>query len=415
MVMKKIWKTLGVSSLALIGITAIGYILLRPRQLKTPGSLKNLSELEDFLNELAGYNADSPSGLSLVVVKDGEIVYQKGFGLADGPQNRAATPETVYNYWSMTKPFTAVAILQLYEKGLLDLDASATNCLPFFEVKYPNEDSQVITIRHLLNHSSGLRNNIPEVVGWVHTDGGKDWNQTELLQEKFPDYAQLSYEPGTESRYTNVGYMVLAAVIESVSGQTYEEYVRENILKPLGMDRTDFVYTEPMLTDEATAAHPRLDYQTLLLPFLLNDMDELIRERQDGVIWFKHIYSDQNGPTGLIGPATDTAHFMMAYLNGGELDGVRILSDKTTEMMTYDGHMPVGGTPKPFSKNVYHGFAWLFVRQGERFYLGHNGGGPGFATGMRLYPDDNLGIAIMANGTYLDTDGILDLVANVGW
>jgi len=414
--MKKMWKTLGISSLALIIFTAIGYIILRPRQLKTPESLKKIGELEAFLSELTGYNADSPSGLSLVVVKDGQIVYQKGFGLADGPQNRAATSETVYNYWSMTKPFTAVAILQLYEQGLLDIDAPIGDYLSFFEVQYPSDDYPAITTRHLLNHSSGLRNNIPEVVGWVHTDGGKDWNQTELLREKLPEYTQLVYEPGTESRYTNVGYMILAAVIEAVSGQSYEDYIQENILTPLGMDRTDFVYTETMLADEATAAHPRLDYQTVLLPLLLDNMDELVRERRDGVIWFKHIYSDQNGPTGLIGPAMDTARFVMAYLNGGEIDGQRILSEKTIQMMTNDDQIPARNTPKPsLQKQVYQGIGWLFVRQGKSFYLAHNGGGPGFATGMRIYPDANLGIVIMANGTYLDTEGILDLVASLGW
>jgi len=130
--------------------------------------------------------------LSLVVVKGEEIVYQKGFGLADGPRNQAATPDTVYNYWSMTKPFTALAILQLYDQGLLDLDAPVTDYLSFFDVGYPSESSETITVRHLLNHSSGLSNNVPEIVGWVHTDGGKDWNQTELLQEKLPDYTKLA-------------------------------------------------------------------------------------------------------------------------------------------------------------------------------------------------------------------------------
>jgi CubicO group peptidase (beta-lactamase class C family) len=413
---KRILKIIGLIVLALIILMGLAFLVLRPKPLKTPASVMDVAELETFLDELAGHNADSPPGLSLVVVKGEEIVYQKGFGLADGPRNQAATPDTVYNYWSMTKPFTAMAILQLYEGGHLDLDAPVTDYLSFFKVQYPSDNSQVITVRHLLNHSSGLSNNVPEVVGWVHTDGGKDWNQTELIRNRLPDYAKLAYEPGSEGRYTNVGYMLLAALIEAVSEQSYEDYVRAKILLPLGMSRTDFVYTQAMMEDEATAAHPRLDFQAVLLPLLVDDVDSLVREKRDGMLWFNHVYSDQNGPTGLIGPATDMACFLMAYLKGGELDGQRVLAEETVELMTSDAHIAAGKTPEASAYDeVDHGLSWFVVPQGDSFYLAHNGGGPGFATGMRLYPDHDLGMVIMANGTYLDTIGILDLVASLDW
>jgi len=208
----------------------------------------------------------------------------------------------------------------------------------------------------------------------------------------------------------------LAALIEAVTGQTYEDYVKENILVPLDMSRTDFVYTEAMMSDEAAAAHPRVDLQTLVLPLLVEDVDSLVREKGDGVLWFKHIYSDQNGPTGLIGPATDTARFLMAYLNGGEIDGQRILSEEMVHMMTADSHIVAGKTPESSAYDeVYHGLSWFVVPQDDSFYLAHCGGGPGFATVMRLYPDRDLGIVIMANGTYLDNIGILDLVASLEW
>jgi D-alanyl-D-alanine carboxypeptidase len=286
---------------------------LLPKPLETPESATDLAELEDFLGNLAGYNADSPAGLSLVVVKDGETVYQKGFGQADGPQDRPATPETVYQYWSMTKIITAVAILQLHEQGLLNIDDPVVDYLAFFEVEYPSADSETITIRHLLNHSSGLSNTGPEIVGWIHYDGDPGRNQTDLIREKLPEYAVLSYEPGSKSVYTNVGYMLLAAVIEAASGQTYEEYVVEHILEPLEMNQTGFTYTDSMVAAEATGAHPRVDLQTMLLPFVGVNTGSLVRERQDGILWFNHVYSDQNGPTGLIGSPTDLARFVLAY------------------------------------------------------------------------------------------------------
>ena len=320
--MKKILLRTVITVATLLGILAIaGYALLVPRPLVPPETISNLTELESYLQDLTGHNADSPPGLSLVVVKDGEIAYQEGFGLADGPRNIPATSETVYNYWSMTKIVTAVAVFQLQERDLLSIDDPVSDYLPFFDVEYPSSSSATITLRHLLNHSSGLPNNVPEILSWIHTDGGAEWNQTELIRAKFSDYATLAFEPGTRAVYTNVGYMVLAAVIEAASGQSYEQFVKEHILQPLSMDQTGFTYTASMTEAEATGAHPRIDIQSLLLLLLGIDANRLVRETHDGIMWFNHIYSDQNGPTGLIGPPTELARLLIAYLNQGELDG----------------------------------------------------------------------------------------------
>jgi CubicO group peptidase (beta-lactamase class C family) len=413
---KKVLKIISIM-VALLGVlTLAGYFILVPKPFKTPDKVNNLTELEGFLDSLAGYNADSPSGLSLVVVKEGEVVYQKGFGLADGPRNIPTTQDTVYNYWSITKIPTAVAILQLQDQQLLNIDDPVTDYLPFFEVEYPSANSEIITIRHLLNHSSGLSNNVPEIIGWIHYDGDPDWNQTDLIKEKLPAYAKLDYEPGSKGVYTNVGYMVLAAIIEAASGQTYEQYVMEHIIEPLEMNQTGFSYTPSMIAVEAVGAHPSIDLQTLLMPMIGIDTDRLVREKQDGILWFNHVYSDQNGPTGLIGPATDLARFAMSYLNGGELNGQRILSQEMVTMMTHESHIIPGDTPDAAEfDESFQGLGWVVVPTGNSFYLTHSGGGPGFSTNMQLYPDRNLGLVIMANGTYLDRDRILDLTASLDW
>ncbi|MCP4361344.1 MAG: beta-lactamase family protein, partial [Chloroflexi bacterium] len=377
---KKLLQRIGIVVAVLAVLAIVAYLTLVARPLETPATVSSLAELEEFLDNLAGYNADSPAGLSLVVVKDGEVVYQEGFGLADGPRNIPTTPETVYNYWSITKIPTAIAVLQLHEQGLLNIDDPVTDYLPFFEVEYPSAGSETITIRHLLNHSSGLSNNVPEIIGWIHTDGDPDWNQTALIQEKLPDYAKLSYEPGSEGVYTNVGYMVLAAIIEAASGQTYEEYIVEHILKPLEMNQTGFSYTPSMIAAEAIGAHPNVDLQTLLLPIVGVDKDTLVREKQDGILWFNHIYSDQNGPTGLIGSPTDLARFAMAYLNGGELNGQRILSEESVTMMTHESHIVPGNTSDAAAfDEMLQGLGWAVVPTGNSFYLTHSGGGPGFS------------------------------------
>ncbi|MBN1305402.1 MAG: serine hydrolase [Anaerolineales bacterium] len=414
--MKKVFGFIGVLLLAMF-VFVTGFVLLRPKPPVPPESVKSLVELEIYFDQLTGYNAASPPGLSVVVVKDGAPVYQEGFGLADGPRGIPAAPDTVYNQWSMTKVFTAVAILQLQEKGLLDIDDPVTDYLSFFDVQYPSDTSETITLRHLLTHSSGLPNNVPEVIGWVHTDGDPEWNQTELLKAKLPDYTKLEFEPGLQGTYTNMGYMVLAAVIEKVSGQSYESYVVEKILSPLGMDLTGFTYTEAMKRHEAVGSHPRWDTITPLFPIMLDNLDDLVREKNHGRIWFNHVYSDQNGPTGLIGPPTDTARFLMAYLNEGELDGRRILSAESVAMMTNDCHITAGSSPETIGyEALARGLGWVIVPEEDgSFYLAHSGGGPGFAAAMRLYPDRDLGIVMMANGTYLPQKGIMDLLQSLEW
>ena len=419
--MKKILWVIGIIVVVLVALIGVGYLTLVARPLKPPQAVRDLAELEAYLDDLTGHNADSPPGLSLVVVKNREIVYQKGFGLADGPRNIPATADTVYNQWSMVKPITAVAVLQLHEQGLLDIDDPVADYLPFFEVRYPSEGSETITIRHLLNHSSGLRNNSPEIVGWIHFDGDPEWNQTELIKEKLPDYAELAYEPGSQAVYTNVGYMVLAAVIEAASGQTYQQYMSDHIFKPLGMDQTNWTYTDAMMANEATGSSPSLDFQALLLPLVLekDKRDALIREKRDGVLWFNHVYTDQKGPTGPIGPPTDTARFIMAYLNGGELDGQRILSAESVATLTNESHILPGNTPEAAEykdyDEMYQGLGWAYVVEGDEFFIAHSGGGPGFAANMRLYPDRDLGMVVLANGTYLPREEIFDLVASLDW
>ena len=420
-ILKKILWIIGIIIVVLIVLIGVGYLTLAPKPLKPPAVVSNLAELEDYLDDLSGHNPDSPFGLSLVVVKDGEIVYQKGFGLADGPRNIPATANTVYNQWSMVKPITAVAVLQLYEQGLLDIDDPVADYLPFFEVQYPSESSETITIRHLLNHSSGFRNNVPEIIGWIHFDGDPEWNQTELIKEKLPDYAELAYEPGSQGVYTNVGYMVLAAVIEAASGQTYQQYMIDHIFGPLGMDQTNWTYTEAMIANEATGSNPRLDLIVLLLPFIMekDKRDDLIREKRDGILWFNHVYTDQKGPTGPIGPPTDTARFIMAYLNGGELDGQRILSVESVAMLTNESHILPGKTPETADfkdyDEMYQGLGWAYVVEGDDFFIAHSGGGAGFAANMRLYPDRDLGMVFLANGPYLASEEIFDLVASLVW
>lgn len=392
-----------------IGIVGGGVLYAgAPHPPRIPATVTDITELERFLTRLVA--SGNPPGLSVVVVKDGNFVYNRAFGLADGPKQIAATPETVYHWWSMTKIVTAIAILQLQEQGWLKLDDPVTVYLPDFQVQAP-ADSPAITIRHLLNHSSGLSDPVPAMMGWVHYED-EVVNQTELLTRHLPQYNKLQFVPGSKARYTNLGYMVLGAVIEAVSGQSYAAYVTEHILRSLRMTQTSFLYPPARHDQEASGSQPVVHLFTPLLPFLL-DTQALIRERSGRTLWLNRVYIDALPSSGLIGAAPDVARLLLAYLNGGELDGVRILSPQSVAQMTEASHLLGEGPNMAAYQNGQHGLGWYVIHEGQRLRLQHDGGGAGFATTMRLYPAEGLGIAILANGTDLDRDGIAHRLAQI--
>ena len=384
--------------LAILMMAAVVYEFA-PHVPKASTAAAGVTELEAYLNKLVA--SGNPPGLSVAVVKDGKLVYNCAFGSSDRPRQVMATTHTVYHWWSMTKIPTAIAILQLSEQGKLGLDDPVSKYLPWFEVAGPSSDKAPITLRNLLQHSSGLPDTMPSMIGWVHyDDGGR--NQTELARQYLSKFNKLRFAPGTKASYSNYNYMLLAAVIEALTGQSYEQYMTQNVLEPLGMTQSGFVYSSEMLANASAGSLPVVHLYTPLLPFLL-DARRLIRERQGNLFWFNKIYIDATPSTGLLGPAQDVGRLMMAYLSGGTLDGKRILSPESIAAMTETTPMDT------------HGLGWFSFPSGARPFLEHAGGGPGFATNMRLYPAERLGIAILANGTDLDRPALSELIASLAW
>jgi CubicO group peptidase (beta-lactamase class C family) len=242
---------------------------------------------------------------------------------------------------------------------------------------------------------------MPAMIGWVHYDD-EPRNQTDLAKKFLPDFNTLKFEPGTQAAYSNFNYMLLGAVIEAVTQEPYETYITENILQPLGMSRTSFVYTPAMAENEAAGTLPLVHFYTPLLPSLL-DTGALFRERDGKIIWMNRIYIDATPPTGLIGSAPDVARLMSTYLSRSASNGRQILLPESVATLTDTA--PLDG----------RGLGWLIGESNGRRFIDHAGGGPGFATIMRLYPDSNLGIVILSNGTDLNREGLIELLADLDW
>jgi len=392
------WKII-ILALGLLFVEACSCWHSLPEQLKENATI---TELETYLNALV--ECGNPPGMSLVVVKDGKIIYEKGFGWADEPRGIASTSESVYHWWSLTKIATAIAVLQLKEQGKLQLEDSVRKHLPYFNVQYPSANSKTVTIQHLLTHSSGLPDAGWRIIGWIHHDGEPSVNQTALIEKVLPDFSTLEFEPGDHTQYSNIGYMVLGAIIEKVTGQTYEDYIRERVLKPLSMNHTDFLYTEEMEPYEVAGSHPIFNAMTPLLPVIAGSY---IREISGKHLWMERVYNDQTPPTGLIGSATDAARLVAAYLNGGELDGHRILSPASISRMTREGYIKKG--------NRWQGIGWQIYDDKGQLMIKHSGGGPGFSTEMQLYPEKKLGFVLFTNDVTCESWKIITSVTKVNW
>ena len=204
--------------------------------------------------------------------------------------------------------------------------------------------------------------------------------------------------------------MLLGAIIEGVSGLTYEEYIRRFILQPLRMNRTDLLYTKTMEGDEAAGAHPLLNVMTPVLPFF---GWSFIRELGGRNLWMERIYTDQTPSTGLIGSVSDAANLAVAYLNGGVFKGQRILSEESVRCMAKEGHLP---SHKGDSVHYHQqGICWQNYANSDRWVITHEGGGPGFSTKIQLFPDEKFGIVLFTNDAMCEPWRIINLVGTLKW
>ena len=189
--------------------------------------------------------ADRVPGLALAIVREDEIVYAKGFGVA-GQDGSPVSPQTSFILGSMSKSFTALAIMQLVEGGEIDLDAPVQRYLPWFRLASP-EASARITVRHLLNQTSGLPTKAPRA--WRKADSTLEAHVRALSD------VQLAHPPGAAYEYSSPNYQILGLIVQEVSGQPFGEYVQKNILTPLGMDSSFISQTEALRAGSMAGGH----------------------------------------------------------------------------------------------------------------------------------------------------------------
>ncbi len=253
-------------------------------------------------------------GLAFGVVRNGSLEFFHGHGLADIASNTPITEDTVFRIASITKTFTAIAVMQLWEQGLIDLDAPANDYLLAFRLVPAKASFRPATVRHLLTHTAGIR----EV---LHPSGllrMRDLGETVKMGRRVPSLAEyyqgglrIDAEPGTRFMYTDHGFATLGQIVEDVSGKPLDRYLREHLFEPLGMADTDLVRTERVKSHLATGYDLR------------SDGAKAVPDYEVVTVGGGAAYSTTR----------DMARYLVALLGGGANEHGRVLKPSTMAMM----------------------------------------------------------------------------------
>ena len=338
----------------------------------------DLRPLEEFVFDRMA--ASGLPGLSIALVEGNEVRYARGFGQRDLANGLPATPDTLYGIASVTKSFTALAVMQLAERGLLDPADPVARYLPF-DIAPKGE---VVRLEHLLAHTSGIPALAYSEALIAHANGvGGRWlpisGPRDILtfMEGAQEWAEA--RPGERWAYWNEGYALLGLIIEKVSGQGYDDYLRENILSPLGMDRT-YLRREEVESDRDAA-----------VPYVL----EAGEAPRPGHYLYRHIRSEG----GLVSCVTDLARYLSMYLSGGG----GLLSRASVEAMMTPR---VEGPARPSdllgeSDDATAGWGYGLVtdRLLGRPVVGHGGNVLVSTAHLAFLPEDGWGVAVLANGS----------------
>jgi CubicO group peptidase (beta-lactamase class C family) len=310
-------------------------------------------------------------GMAVSVVHENEIIYAKGFGVIRLGTSQPVTPQSVQKIASMSKAFTAVAVMQLYEAGLLDIDHPYCEYVPYFRLK--DNRYTDITIRHLLAHTSGLPeySDVNMLSAWInpqYDDGAVERHVRSLYDMDI----RLSSKPGNPKNffYCTLGYDILADLVHKVSGELFEDYCRKHILAPLSMEHSTFLIGEvpPGLLQ---AAHIRDEYGEVIV---------------SPIFPYNRIYA---GGSGLFTDLNDLGNWALMNIHAGSLDGQTIVQPSS--------HATLWEPLSTFTEIWDYGWGWFLRTFMNRKLVFHPGSHLGVNTAIGILPEESLAVIVLAN------------------
>ena len=317
-------------------------------------------------------------GLSIGIMYDQDLIWARGFGYADVARRVPATPRTAYRIGSISKLFTATAVMQLRDSGRLRLDDPVADHVSWFRPKNADPESSPITIRQLLTHTSGMPREL-DIVYWT-TMKFPAAGELESLVRSSPTVLP----PGSKYKYSNLAVAIAGHVVSAVSGMPYETYVSDRILKPLGMT--------------STVVTPRRDMRGLANGYgvrVLGKPRSLDR------------FTDMGGMVAagnLASTVEDLAKFVAFQFRDGPAAGAEVLrASSVREMQLVQWIFP--------DWKRGQGLGWRLRRVDEGVRLSHNGFVPGHVTSVSAMPDDKIGVIVLTNAS----DGSPSLYAEQAW
>ena len=295
---------------------------------------------------------------TVLIAKDGKVLLRKSYGMANVELSVPNTPEMIYRIGSITKSFTALAVLQLEAQKKLSLQDAAVKYIP--EVPKP---WQQITLQQLLTHVSG----IPDFTRTAAYGKSEDPLRIEHAMQELAGQPLVSM-PGEKFAYSNSGYILLGRVIEKVSGVSYEQYITENVIKPAGLQNTAYDHVRPILKNRASG--------------YVFDGDHLVNAGMD----------DMSGThsAGALHSTVDDLYKFDRVLSEGEVFPKSLLDEAFAPRVKW-------AAPPPFSMDASYGYGWMTTTDFGHKSLMHGGWVNGFVTEFTRYPDDKMVVILASN------------------
>ncbi|MAJ43110.1 MAG: hypothetical protein CMF96_00010 [Candidatus Marinimicrobia bacterium] len=359
-------------------------------------------------------------GLSISIVKDQYIIWEKQFGYANINDEIQVDENTMFILSSISKTITVTALMQLYEQNMFELDDDINNYLPF-DVIHPTYPNTQITFKMLLSHTSGIKDNW-NIMTYYNSDSPLSLNyylEQYLTPEGSFYNSNLNFtnsNPGTNHTYTNNGAALIGLLVEEISNQSFSNYCNENIFEPLSMENTFWYLSEINNLNQVALPYQLTggngdscfiigcgiydqnnpcfcDSECIYYDDCCSDYNEICGEDGTGsdpenlTEYENYGYSDY--PSGQLRTSSNNlAKFMGAYMNGGTYNGVNILNSQTIELIKTI-HYP--------TINSMQGLMWYYKNQNGRILFGHNGGDLGSLTEMFISFSDTIGIVLLSN------------------
>lgn len=328
-------------------------------------------ELEGYDQLVQGMiDAWKVPGLGIAIVKDGEVIFEKGFGYRDVEAKQPVTPDTLFAIGSSSKAFTTFVLGTLVDEGKLDWDKPVSNFLPGFRL-HDRVASELLTPRDMVSHRSGLPRHD---LSWYNA---LELSRKELV-ERIP-YMESTYPLRERWQYNNFMFLTAGYLAEQVTGRSWEDNVRERIFEPLGMTSSNF------------SVHDSQKAPDFALPYREDEDTEKIER-----IPFREITN--MGPAGSINSSIrDMSKWVQVHLSGGKAGGRQLIGTATL-IDIHSPHMVLPGTPeRPELSQPSYGLGWFIDAYRGHGRVSHGGNIDGFSALVTLLPNDGLGMVILTN------------------